>query len=705
MPNSYFIRRTTLDMINNEYTWRIPKWNFPSLQKQVTQAFKGTSSSFYWDTMYIPDQLFTGEMMDTSLYDALFIDRNLAKLIGNSEVQKTYLKTDAKGINSFFTKDVSRPNGVIVGSEQAYNRVVDYLRGNNTNLGNLMYKSTRLDKSAHIGITQALLRQDAEQKYLQMFFNDDFSITGKFWNKIISNATDTELGSLFARNKNVAVILRENAKGLPQVYKVAVTGRTSLDTLKKVGAIIVPHEIYRNMVLTVNEHKVSNRLMQLYRRFFVQTFKTIYLSNPGFLFRNGVDSFVYKNAATTDGVWSILDNFKYEHRAAKLLELHNNVTKTAIDIAQGRTLNKKTIAAALRKYTPQEQAQYRLVELFLNSHASGGYTKALREYLLEYKMKDLVFDGTKFEEFWVNDIINNPYSVFIQDINSQIEQTARLGLFLNLVDNGGSVTNSIAKVVDTHFDYDLFANRFNLLEEVFWFSTFPLNNIAYYINNGLLKNPELLKLHLDITEQSWNSGDYTWDKVRSSNYLTYNAMAGNIRLYMLGNDAEDPTARVVLKTGSSAYDFFQTMFLPITSAKERLNPILAVLLGTASAEEELDPTRTVRNRIKQVLQGNPVPSVIATLYPNRTYSRNRTSYNKRSNWTSYPKRIRKPSSRSQHSYRLATNRYYFGKHIPKHYKVTAPYVTSIAPYWYNGRSTQARRQLYRIRHKKSELYR
>lgn len=702
IPGCWVVRRTDNKITNEIYEWIVPKWEIPELQDKFTKFFKDMSPSFYWDEMYIPDELFTGDMVDLPIYNALMNSAEFSKVLGSTEIRKTYLKLDENGINNFFTKDVSRPNGVIVGDLWGQNKLIDYL--NNTEKTKYIPKTTLLSKSAIMGSTQAVLRMDTEQKYLQLFFNEDFSVDGKFWKRALDEATDDDIKAMFARRKNVAVILRQNRRGLPQIYKLNIYEASQVDLLRKANAIIVPYEVYRNMVLTINKHKIDSKVLKIYREFIVMTFKTIYLTSPGFLVRNAADSLIYKNLASTGGVLSLADTFKYEHQAAQLLELYDKITNEALAISGSRTLNKRTINAALAKHTAQECAQYRLVDLFLNSYASGGYTKAMQDYLLNFNMKDMVFDGSKFEEFWVKHIVNNPISNYIMDINSQIEQTARLGLFLNLVENSGDVSKAIADVANTHFDYDLFGNQFRLLEEIFWFSTFPLNNIAYYINTGLLKNPELFKLQLDLAEQSWNSGEYSWDMIRESDEkygLKYHASAGNIRLYFMGNDKDDPTSHIVLKLGSSAFDFFNDLITPTEEMKSHLNPLLSVLLGLEDYTE-LDPTYATRKRISKVLRGeNFLPSIISKSYPQYSKKKYKTGWN--ANTTKAYRRktyYKKPNTRARNNYRYITNRYYFGKAPAKHYKVT-----SIEPYWYKGRSSQARRMMYRVRHKKSELYR
>jgi hypothetical protein len=183
-----------------------------------------------------------------------------------------------------------------------------------------------------------------------------------------------------------------------------------------------------------------------------------------------------------------------------------------------------------------------------------------------------------------------------------IEQSSRFGLFLAMLEESGDYSKAIKEVINTHFDYALKEPGLELLEQLFWFSTFPINNLMYYINYGLVRNPDMLKAQMDLIELSYNDGDmYTWDDVKKSDYLMYNATAGNVRLYFAGNDKDDHTARVVLKVGSSVLDFFSIICDPLGEAKERLNPFLSVLLGYENPSQ-LNPLTTPISRVDQAIR-------------------------------------------------------------------------------------------------------
>lgn len=682
--NIYVIRGvgTPTPTKSARFKYKKPKYVFETVQQQITNSFKANRNYFYWDGMDLPDELFTGDMLNKEVYDAILEDKNVRDIIGNLAEQKTYSKIDDLGNNSFYTKKISRPNLAIVGSASAYNDLLDAvaptLKAKNIEIH---YIPTRIDKAGWRGSIAAIKRVNTEHKYLQLFMNNDFSLGSPMFQRVLKNATDEEIKNLFKRNNFDACILRENSKGQPTIYKIHIENQKQLADAVKAKAIIVPHEVYRNMVLSINQHKVSAKLLKFYRQTIVSTFKTIYLTSPGYLVRNALDSLMYKNLSTTDGVVSIAENFKYEYRAARMLKEYDDIVKRAIKLSgkeQGtETFNRYYLKKVLNTLPQDKQVAFRLTDVFMNSSASAGLTKSLQDFLLNFNMKDAVLDETVYEMWYKKYILNNPYVSGIQNINDYIEKTARYGLFLNLIDNGTELTETIRKVVNTHFDYQIKEPGMDLLEQIFWFSTFPINNMFYYLNEGITRNPDMLKMQMDALELSWNDGTYTWEELKNSDYLMYNALVGNIRFEWDGK-------QIVVKTGSSVMDFFNLMFNPVNEAVERINPFISVLTGLEKADQ-LNPINTVTNRIKQIKNGQSyVPSVYSTLYerkPKRHYIE-REPYVKRTWSYSKPKRsyFKKPDNMKRMKSLFTTDRYYFGRGKNLHRWLNA--TTSIEPHWY-----------------------
>lgn len=673
------IHRLDDNMTDVAYEYVQPEYVFKEVQEQITNAFRANRNYFYWDGMDLPDELFTGEMMDLDVYDTMLKTKEFRDILGDVTEQKTYSKMTKEGLNSFYTKKISRPNLAIVGDADAYNDLLDALEDafKKRNF-EPMRMSTRIDKSAWRGSVEAIKRANSEGKYLQLFFNDDYYIGNPMFSRIFENATDAELKDIFKRNEFVACIVRQDSKGRPKVYKIYIGNKKQLADAIKAKAIIVPHEVYRNMVLSVNKHSISNKFINMYRRTIVGTYKTIYLHTLGFPFRNWGDSGIYKNLASTDGLAGFFANFKYEYRAAKMLKQYDDIVHEVLELSKHKTFNRKYLKQVLIKYPKEVQDMFMLIDMFINSSASAGFTKSFKEYLLNFNKANTEFLGYAWEKWYQENVLGNKLMHVIPELNDRIEQISRLGLFLNLIDNGGSYTDAVRTVINTHFDYALKEPGMELLEQIFWFSTFPINNMFYYLNEGITKNPDMLKLQMDMMNLSWNNAGYTWDDVKKSDYLTYNALAGNIRFELLGE-------QIVLKTGSSVLDFFNLLFNPGNEAIERLNPFIGTILGTDDLSQ-LNPLSSVGNRIQQFTTGKSyIPSVYATLYTNKFPKKHyieKAPYVRYAKWNFKPRKIyfRKPDNMKRMRYRFATSNFYFkrGKNL-NHWIMSSG---SIDPHWY-----------------------
>jgi len=701
----YFVRRTDNKMHDALLTFDISKKQIPVIQDitdKINNLIKEDAYYFNLDDMYIALDNFSGEMLRKSTLDLLLNTKELSDLVGNLKIQKTYRKVDNLGQNLFHVREIYRPNMTILGYEDPINTFLNrFRRGIDAQKLQYARTSTAIDKTAWQGTTQAINAWNTEHKYLQLFFNKDFAIDSPAFREAFERATDADIKKFFARNNWDACILRYNRAGRPTVYKISIENKKQLAEAIKLGAVCLPHEAYRNVVLTVNKHLCTSKLINAYQTVIAATFKTIYLNNPGFLMRNYLDSVIYKNLSSTGGFTSILDNFKYQIQAHQLLEHYNKIVKKMT--ADG-VFNTRSIKRVLSQLSEDDKKMYLFMDRYMATGAGGGQIKALQDFLLNYnKVHGNIAPTYLWAEKYRETVLGNQITAGINYINNDIEQTARLALFLNLMDTyGEDFTKAIKTVIDTHFDYELKTPGLERLDQLFWFSTFPINNLFYYMNEGLTKNPEMFNTQLDLMELSWNNKtDYTWEDVRNSKYLSYNALAGNIRFKIAGND-------IVLKTGASVFDFLNILMNPIGEAKERLNPFLATALGFESPKE-LNPLQTPINRINQIVSGQSyLPSVYATLYPKygrRIYPNKERRYN--FSWNIKTKRIpiRKASTISKQmrkrAYNFYVKRYYINKWRPKINRSI-----SIEPY-YNpeeGRTARAfakyTRQMKQVRQNK-----
>lgn len=655
-----------------------PKYIFKEQQNKITSIFMHNKHYFEYDGTQIDPRTFTGDVFTHDELIKLFEVEEISKILGDDLERKTYSKAFATGVNSNFV-----PNTLVIGGPNATNELYSCIAQRVEDF-KPVYRSTEIPRLVYGGNYTAINRANNAVKYLELFFNQDYYLGSDHFVKAFKDASDKEISEFFSKGKFVAMIAREADDGKPIIFKCMIDNRIDLDKAIEQGAVVVPHEVYRNAVLTINKRKLNNKLLNIYRRTIASTFKSIYLTHAGYVMRNWGDSAIYKNMASTEGMNSAWEVFKYQKKAADVWEWYCNIQQKMLDSTKASeeaigTLNKRVVRQHLAKLTVEEQRLYCMVDIYAMSSASGGMSKALEEMLLQYNTLSSV-DLEEWEKVWQQFLQQSKISpvYWVSQLNNQIEQTARLALFLKVVDESGDYAKGISTVLRTHFDYTLKEPGMKLLEDLFWFSTFPINNMYYYLNEGLTRNPDMFKMYMDMMEQSWNNNDITWDDVRRNNYYAYNAMRGNLRFKIKGRN-------FVLKTGSSVLDHLNILANPIGEAKERLNPFLSVLLGIEPVQE-LNPLAAGFNRFTQLGVGpgkSLIPSIYMELYPDNYIKR---SYPKRtydtSTWRRYPKRVYANSNQSYIKYKYITNAYSMRKRSRSWMWLTS--TTAITPNWYHN---------------------
>lgn len=678
----YVFHRTDNTILEYAHRYKEPYYTFQEDQMIVNKILEDNKGYLNLDDgVDLPMDLYTGGVLKQDAVELILQDEAISKALGEDVGRKAYSIYDENGVNIFWKNKTPRLNTVFVGDIDCYNDLVSAVEPEFAAKSiQPRYNSNVLDRDIWACMTSNIDAANAEQKLIQLIANEDFYIGNQMFHEVFKGLNDKEIKAVFERNNFVACLLKTDKQGRPRIYKIYVESRKQLADAIKAKAFVVPSEMYRTLVLGVNKHKLDSKVLRIYSRSIMGSHKSMFLFSVGSPLRNGLDSAIYKNAASTQGMTALLDNIKYSYKAGKLLEWFNNVQKTMREVTLEEfgidTINTNSIRKVFATLTPEEQQLYVMLDMFLASGASAGLSKTMEEIILNYNTADVLLDQSVIE-LWFNKMVfeKSPIAL-VNKVNDTIEQTSRLALFLNLVEHGLKPDDAIRRVVETHFDYEMSALALRAVEQLFWFSVFPVNNVAYYLNEGMTRNPDMLKLQMDALELSWNDDDYSWEDVRNSDYLSYNALTGNIRFEMFGK-------QIVLKTGSSVMDFFKLLTDPVGEAKDRVNPYLSVLLGFDDPTQ-LNPAASLIDRVQQIQEGKSyIPSVYAILNERKKY--------RPKEYTTYPEvrraapkirkvRARKPDNMKSMRYKFSTNRYYFGRGKNLHRWLSA--TTSIEPYWY-----------------------
>lgn len=670
---------------HKNYSYDIPKYIFQDEQDVITKLFKDNANYF---NPAIPPELQRGGIINKKLLKAL------SNLEAFNEIRKQFDE------DAFYADATENLEGLInnvhvVGRSNSYDRLLSTFKEELSDVGldpSYMFSKTQLTRTALMGNINAIRVADDKRKYLEIMFNDDYFLGNNMWTRALKDASNEEIKDLFTRNNYVAAVLRQDKNGNPIIKPFHILDRQMLNDAIDNGAVILPYQLYRNATLVINKNTTDSRLLKFFKGTVTAFYKSMYLTSFGFLLRNELDSVAFKNANSSYGVASIMTNFRNQYLAGKMIDFHNEIQQRILDTTKDATFNRKLLAAELAKLTPEERDLYILTDMFMNSAASGGYSEALETFLKKKNLEKQIQyeDWIEFMQDGIGSFMELGPIRTIGKINSRIEQTARLGLFLTLMETGSTQAQAIRNIINTHFDYKI-TNKFkDLLEQFFWFSTFPINNMAYYLNEGMTKNPEMLFLLMDVQEASWDSQGHSWEELKNNPYLAYNALVGNIRFNFFGKD-------VILKTGSSVFDFFSLLYDPMGEISDRLTPFLAVLMGLEDPKQ-LNPFVSQFSRAKQfstrlghIVKGTPkeritgsfVPSVYSLIphyegkrkYPRRIYNGGGGT------WTTYPRRPRRIYSRMRRVYSPQTYRYFFDR--GRNYHLWLNRTSSIEPFWYH----------------------
>ncbi len=569
----------------------------------------------------IPFEMYNGEYIDPELYEDLFQQRWFREMLGEENIQLVY---------EMRRKGILTPNFNIVGKAGAYNDVTDvvkygreaagiygdavssYGKLEGTDLKNYKYMSSYLDRALDELTSTSIRNASSEAKYLQVMFNDDFALDTLIKAGMFKGKTDKDIAQFFKRGNWTGVILRKDNFGRPTVYRYHIFDKATLAKAHKAKAVVVPEQIYRNMVLSINNHQTTSKLLNMWERTIVTTYKTLWLFTAGFPIRNFADSNIIRNANELDGIFNAI---KYDYQAMKALAEYDRIVAEILENTGGKTYNVNEIRKVLANYDYATQQRFKLVDLFIHSQASGGLTKSLDEYLKQFGSTE-DFIGFAWERWYHENVLYSDYmpTKWMKDINGWVEQNARLGMFFGLVDQGLDSSQAVAKIVATHFDYALRSSGQNVIENLFWFSTFPLNNFAYWINEGMFTNPTLFKGILDTWELSWNNDQVSYDDLKKSRYLASFALNGGLLVNVLGQDR-------FIKLGFSVFDFFQMITDPWGFVQGKLNPIMGAPLGM-SPPESLIPWITQYRNIQSFKAGKSLIPSVYTNYDKLNY-RNR----------------------------------------------------------------------------------
>lgn len=224
------------------------------------------------------------------------------------------------------------------------------------------------------------------------------------------------------------------------------------------NAIVVMDPRVHNMMKNVKAGIIEDpgMLMRVYREL-NKYFKNFAVLTPGFHVRNGLSA-LYMNLA--DGV-PLQTSYRGIREWSKFSKATRNTRTGQIDIDAGRKH-----LAGLRE-TPEGAKIADAIESVMGSGAGGRFTEA-----------GLVEGGYGKVS---RALTENRVTRKSQDAGAFVEGAARMGMALDVIESGGSMTDAVSRITRVQFDYSQTSRTDDTMKQIMPFWSFMSRNIPLQV--------------------------------------------------------------------------------------------------------------------------------------------------------------------------------------------------------------------------------
>ena len=357
---------------------------------------------------------------------------------------------------------------------------------------NLLYTDD-VTISHRFNIQDAVAQQEAVIKYTECFMNSDMSLrTGTLFKDL---PAETKL-EIIRNSEGCKVAFLAPNKHAKYGYEIRTMDVYNLKTLKlaeDVDAVILPQMTILTMQRVVNKYEMPAIMKIL--TIPAMVYKCGYLGSLGFLFRNLTGGLI-NNTITAGSPLELPHTVNHWFNTVKLYREYtivcNKITALGADAAD--VLHKLSDYGTVKRVITElaqngeikmlDPAAFMDVHKFIRHGPSAGLCTSVQDTLAAF----IEAEGGKQYDSVLNKAINKtaeatsnlPILKQINTANGWIEQTLRLSLYLQEIERGSSISQAIAKVIKTHFDYSTKPLYMHYAELVVPFLSFTMNNLAFY---------------------------------------------------------------------------------------------------------------------------------------------------------------------------------------------------------------------------------
>jgi hypothetical protein len=408
-------------------------------------------------------------------------------------------------------------------------------------------------------ITLQIQHVKSHVEYMNMFFDKSLTIDNGYLASVsdqellqaLQSSSEYRLAALVQDKKIGARVIDMNPKSVGDIKKA-----------RELGAVIMDYETYSTAFSAINSYGMRHSKMNMLSKI-MYLYKVGYLMTPGALMRNVIDSVAKNYVEAADDPLGMTQAFL---TAWQLYWKYRADTKDLIKASAGKITNDTVKEYFGLKLSRLSKELYDFVHGFDVDGASGGLIKEWEQYFLRGKKYGLY--GTVIQ---ITNMMMEPTKV--------VEQVCRLAEYIWALEKGMNTIKAYALIAKTHFDYAIKTQRDRLIELIFPFYTFTMNNIHFWLD-AFDRVPALGSILRDIYTPIWNLDSHEPDEFQYNRSLQYQLLSGNLPLErFVGESAKNMT----LKLNPSFMDVYQLATDPINTIRGKLNPLFQAASAYAGA--------------------------------------------------------------------------------------------------------------------------
>lgn len=454
-------------------------------------------------------------------------------------------------------------------------------------------------------LTQAQNYLKPNAEYVASVFNSVFDISNP--EGVFAKYTDAELLKALQINPEYKLVtLVDHKKYGVKVREILPTSLKAIEQAKRLGAVVIPLQTYKDMYNKVNKRLGTAGAAKLWNRYLFLQKQGVLLTRLGTPLRNWLDT----NSKTAYELGTS-DYKSYKDLAVRIVKERDHIHHL-LKRKNPEGLIEDVFIKQYFENNPKSILNWELYreleEDYFSQGVSGNATRQLRE---EFG-KDLWRSYT--------DGVGK-----ISDFLNKTEDYNRLAVYLHALDMGEDTTGALARLSKVHFDYSFKTVPEQLAEMIFPFITFTLRNFSYWVEE-VEKYPWLLQNYIHLMKPSWDFKDVTPEELAKNHALQNSILNGHLKL----NVTKD--AIISLKANPSIQDAINFAASPLSSVYDRLAPPLSTPIKLMQGEDiDLTNLVPIAGPITQSIQtiaktGSPVPSVLGIqkrwkTFKNKNYSK------------------------------------------------------------------------------------